>query len=384
MTWLLVLAIVSLALAALPVALFVSNVAQFRRAPVPTVADAAHRPRVSILIPARDEEQSIRACVDAALASHGVEIEVIVLDDHSRDRTAPIVRELAATDPRLRLETAPPLPAGWCGKQHACHALSELAAHDLLLFIDADVRLAPDAAARAVAFLEQSGAALVSGFPQQETESLLEKLLLPLIHVVLLGYLPMWAMRRRPTDPAFGAGCGQFILARRSAYERVGGHAAVRRSLHDGLKLPRAFRAAGFATDLFDASNVAACRMYRSGRACWNGLVKNATEGMASPAAIVPWTVLLLGGHVLPPCLLLAAWGAGATEAAVVAGVATMLPYAMRIEGAIRFGHSFVGVLLHPVAVALLVMIQWEALLRMLAGRPAGWKGRSYAPAVAD
>ena len=384
MSWLLVLALVALALAALPAAMFVANLAQFRRAPVPPVDNRIHRPGVSILIPARDEEQSIRACVEAALGSRGVEVEVIVLDDHSRDRTALIVRDLTTTDPRLRLEPAPPLPSGWCGKQHACHALSKLAAHDLLLFIDADVRLSPDAAARAVAFLEQSGAALVSGFPKQETESLLEKLLLPLIHVVLLGYLPMWAMRRRPTDPAFGAGCGQLILARRAAYERVGGHAAVRRSLHDGLKLPRAFRAAGFPTDLFDTSDVATCRMYRGGRACWNGLAKNATEGMASPAAIVPWTVLLLGGHVLAPCLLLAACSRGATEAAAVAGIATLLPYAIRVEGAIRFGHSFVGVLLHPVAVALLVIIQWEALLRMLAGRPAGWKGRSYAPAVAD
>ena len=388
MSWPLVLAIVALVLAVLPAGMFFANLRHFRRAPLPkaAVGGVVTLPRVSILIPARDEERTIRACVEAALASEGVELEVVVLDDHSRDATATIVREAADREPRLRLEAAPPLPANWCGKQHACHVLSTRASHDLLLFIDADVRLAPEAAARSVAFLEESGAALVSGFPRQETASLLEKLLLPLIHVVLLGYLPVWMMRQKATDPAFGAGCGQFFLARRDAYERVGGHGAVRRSLHDGITLPRAFRAAGFATDLFDATDVATCRMYHGAKACWEGLAKNATEGMASPRAVAPWTVLLLGGHVLPPALLAALWlgGVDAPLAAAVAGVATGLLYAMRFAGAARFGHSPLGAALHPVAVALLTAVQWVALLRLLRGRPAGWKGRVYASPVAD
>ena len=96
----------------------------------------------------------------------------------------------------MRLETAPPLPDGWCGKQHACFALSKLARYDVLTFLDADVRLAPDALARMAAFLRAVGAALVSGFPRQETGTLLEKLLIPLIHLLLLCFLPLWAMRQ--------------------------------------------------------------------------------------------------------------------------------------------------------------------------------------------
>ena len=243
MTVLTGLAIVSLFLAALPVGLFVANLRVFRRAPT-LVAPVGTGPHVSILIPARDEARAIRGCVEAALASEGAVVEVVVLDDHSRDGTADVVRALVAADPRVRLESAPPLPAGWCGKQHACHVLSGLTRNDLLLFVDADVRLRPDAAARAVALLDQTGAALVSGFPRQLTRSPLETLLIPLIHVVLLGYLPIAISRRRAADPAFAAGCGQFMLARRGAYERSGGHAAIRGSLHDGIMLPRAFRRA--------------------------------------------------------------------------------------------------------------------------------------------
>ena len=385
MTLLEVVSLAAAALALVPAGLFFANLRAFRRAP--DTAGGPVKP-VSVLIPARDEAHSIAACVGAALASRGVSLEVVVLDDHSTDGTSHVVREIAELDSRVRLEKAPPLPGGWCGKQHACHVLSRLARHDLLLFIDADVRLSPDAGARAVASLDSSGVALVSGFPRQETGSLLEKLLIPLIHVVLLGYLPIHMMRRRPTDPAFGAGCGQFFLARRAEYEKTGGHAAIRASMHDGLTLPRAFRAAGLATDLFDAADTATCRMYRGNVACWNGLAKNATEGMASPAAILPWTALLLGGHVLPAVLLLSAsvgWVEalpGYAASALVAAVGAT--YAARAAGVLRFGHPLLGALLHPLGVLLLVAVQWSALLRRFAGRPAAWKGRSYAPAGAE
>ncbi len=384
MTLMLFLSLVACALAALPAALFCANLVLFRR--LPAAAAATGRPAaVSILVPARDEAAGIRACVEAALASEGVELEVIVLDDHSRDGTAGVVRELAARDPRLRLEAAPPLPSGWCGKQHACHVLAARASHDLLLFIDADVHLSPDAAARAAAFVDHTGAALVSGFPRQETASLLETMLIPLIHVILLGYLPVYVMRRRPTDPAFAAGCGQFMLARRDAYGRVGGHGAIRASLHDGITLPRAFRARGFATDIFDATDTAACRMYHGNRACWRGLGKNATEGMASPRAIGLWTALLLGGHVLPPVILgiLVTTGPHVTTAAALAGAATAGVLTMRLAAAARFRQRVPGALLHPLAVLVLVTLQWDALLRRLAGRPATWKGRAYANAGA-
>ena len=123
---------------------------------------------------------------------------------------------------------------------------------------------------------------LLSGFPHEETGSWLEKLLIPLIHFILLGFLPLGRMRLSKS-PAFAAGCGQLFIAQRSAYESAGGHAAIRSSLHDGILLPRAFRRAGQTTDVFDATNLAECRMYRSAKEVWLGLLKNAGEGMASP-----------------------------------------------------------------------------------------------------
>jgi hypothetical protein len=359
-------------LAALPAVMILVNLWLYRPAPMPSEGV----PAVSVLIPARNEEAAIAAAVESALASRWVNVEVIVLDDRSEDCTAAIVRVIGERDPRVRLLAAPDLPPGWCGKQHACHVLAGAARMPLLAFLDADVRLAPDGLARLAAFQEASDADLVSGVPHQETGTLFEKLLIPLIHFVLLGFLPLWRMRRT-TSPAYAAGCGQLFLARRAAYEQAGGHAAIRATLHDGIELPRAFRAAGKKTDLCDATDLASCRMYRGAAQVWHGLAKNATEGLGAPGTIVPATVVLLGGQVLPFALLAGSAWLSPVEIAL-ACLAAGLAYLPRVLSALRFRQSALGAALHPLGVLLLVSIQWVALIRRLVGKPATWKGRSY------
>ncbi|HRI14671.1 MAG TPA: glycosyltransferase family 2 protein, partial [Verrucomicrobiota bacterium] len=308
---------------------------------------------VSVLIPARNEEQNIRATLEAVLRSRDCEFEVVVLDDHSTDRTAAIVREFLHRDSRVRLETAPPLPAGWCGKQHACHVLARLARHPRLVFIDADVRLSPEALGRMQTFLAERGVALASGVPRQELGTFSERLLLPLIHFVLLGFLPMHGMRWT-RSPAMSAGCGQLFIARRDAYEACGGHSKLRDSLHDGLKLPRVFRRAGFRTDLFDATDVAVCRMYRTNGETWRGLGKNAVEGLAAPGTILPMTLLLVGGQVLPFVLLACAPALSVGSlVGVVFGVA--LAYAPRLICLRTFQQPLGSALLHPLGVLALL-----------------------------
>ncbi|CAO3441625.1 hypothetical protein [Azospirillum argentinense] len=374
MSVLTLLAALSLALALLPLGLGLVNLCLYRRPKAEPPPDAA----VSILIPARNEEATIAAAVRAALSSRGVTVEVVVLDDHSTDRTAAIVRDLAAGDSRLRLETAPPLPPGWSGKQHACQALAGLARHPVLLFQDADVRLAPDAARRTCGVLLAGKAGLVSGFPRQETGTLAEALVIPLIHVLLLGYLPMVGMRWS-ASPGFAAACGQLIAVRRDAYEKAGGHAAIATSLHDGVTLPRAFRRAGQGSDLFDATGLARCRMYRGWREVWSGFSKNATEGMATPVALPVWTLLLFGGHVLPWLLLGCAALVPLPDMVVaLAALAVAAGLAFRLLLALRFRQSPAGALLHPVGILILLAIQWSALLRARRGRPAEWRGRAY------
>ena len=377
-----ILAAACLACAALPACVFLWNQAWFRP-PRGSGGRLDERSAVSVLIPARNEAGGIGRCVRSVLASDGVRAEVVVLDDHSTDGTAAVVTGIAEDDGRVRLEAAPPLPAGWCGKQFACATLAGFASHDTLCFLDADVRLAPDALARMAAERRRTGVDLLSGFPRQETVTFWERAVLPLIHFVLLGFLPLNLMRGRQTPP-WAAGCGQLFLTSRDAYDAVGGHAAVRASLHDGLTLPRAYRAAGRTSDAVDASSLAVCRMYKSAGEVWRGLRKNATEGIAAPGLLAFFTPVLGLGQVAPvPLLVAAAAGLLPTTDAAWACLcgAVFLSHLPRVIAAVRFGGSWVGAAAHPAGVAFFLAVQWAAFGRKLAGRPAGWRGREYSSA---
>jgi hypothetical protein len=167
-------------------------------------------------------------------------------------------------------------------------------------------------------------------------------------------------------------------MTTRSAYEAVGGHEAVKSSFHDGLTLPRAYRRAGFFTDLCDASDLATCRMYRSARAVWFGLAKNAREGLASTGQIWFWTVVLLCGQVLP---FVIAWSifcplpfGQSVETFALSFVAFLCCNVAR--GAAGRNQTLLSIALHPLAIVLLLTVQWYAICCAILGKPIGWKGR--------
>jgi hypothetical protein len=350
----------ALALAALPASLGALNLALLPRAAAAPPPGAL----VSILIPARDEAANIEACVRAALAQRGVAVEVLVMDDASTDATAALVAALAARVPRLRLLAAPPLPPGWTGKVHACARLAEAARGSHLLFIDADVRLAPEAAARLSGRATARNLALASGVPRQRIATLGEALTVPAINLLLLGYLPGGGLAGSRW-PSLAAACGQLMLVEATAYRAIGGHAAIRAVLHDGLALARSLRAAGHRTEVVDGAPLAECRMYRSLAEAWPGFLKNAREGMATPLGLPVWTALLAGAHLWPWFLL----------PAPAAVLALLLTLGLRTAITVRAREPAWTIPLHPLTMAVALAIQWTALLRR---RPMGWKGRAY------
>lgn len=291
----------ALVLAAIPAAIGCWNLAVLR---TPRPEPSGEEEEVSILIPARDEAAEIGAALHAARASRGVRCEIVVMDDGSTDGTAAIVREHAAADRRVRLVAVPQERAGWVGKNRACQHGAEVARYPTLLFVDADVRLAPNAAASLIAHARREGAALVSAVPRQEMRSLGELLTVPMINLLILGYLPI-ARMRSTLDPSLGAACGQLVLVDAATYRTLGGHGAVRGHLHEAIHLARHVRRSGYRTDLVAGADLATCRMYGSLGESWAGFAKNAHEGMARPIVLPVWTLLLAGGHVLPFVLIL-------------------------------------------------------------------------------
>lgn len=375
-----------LLLAVLPAAMVARNLGLFLRPNTiyETEADAdSDAVGVSVLIPARNEASGIRDAIASVLQSSYEKFEVIVLDDHSTDETREIVAHLATTDDRLAWHASDTLPDRWNGKQHACWQLAERARFETLLFMDADVRLSADALPLLVGELRRTDVDLLSGFPRQIMQSTSEHMLIPMMYFLLLGYLPLDRMRAT-TNEEFGAGCGQLFLAKRESYFLADGHRSIQGSRHDGLRLPRSFRKHGLRTDLVDASEIAQVRMYAGVGQVTHGILKNATEGIANSRLIGLFSVLLLGGSVLPifgfAHALFYGWiqrGGGWWWATWLLGAATLVGWIPRILIARRLGHSIQGVILHPIAVAWFVGLQWIAFLRSISGaKPLAWRGR--------
>lgn len=341
-------------------------------------------PRISVCIPARNEERNIGEIIRDLLAQSHQNLEVLVYDDQSTDATGRIVADLAAADPRVRVVPTVPLPDGWNGKQHACYRCSQHASGEWLLFTDADVRFAPTAIAGALASAHQRGAAMVSTFPRQITGSLGESLVVPMIFFILLSYLPLPRMRTTK-DPNASAACGQFLFVRKDAYDAIGGHTAFRDTMHDGVKMPRALRRAGYQTDLFDGTAECSCRMYTGLPATWRGFTKNAFEGLGSIGLLVFITVLHLVGHVLPWLLCLAALAQTTLSTTIIPIPTTALIFAGWCVGcqlihrallATRFRQDWRAVALHPIGILLMTAIQWRSFYLHITGKRS-WRGRT-------
>jgi hypothetical protein len=400
MTPLLVIMIVAACMSALALAMTVWNLSQLPRADQqPLAVPVRQRPMVSVCIPARNEATNIEACVQGLLASTHEHLEVLVYDDQSTDATPSIIAGLQRKDVRVRSVPTISLPEGWNGKQHACYRCALAAKGEWLLFTDADVRFEPGAISAAINACEKGAAngeklALVSAFPRQITRSLPERLAVPMIFFILLSYLPFVRMRTTK-DASSSAGCGQFLFVRSDVYQSFGGHAAFKSTMHDGIKMPRAVRAAGHMTGLVDGTDIVSCRMYFGWRSTWRGFAKNAFEGLGSVGLLVFLTVMHLVGHVLPWALLVAmlvtlrvpsgptnagaerhdAWGANTAAVPILALLCCVLHLVQRLWLAARFRTSILGALLHPFGVLMMTAIQWHSYLLHLRGKRE-WRGR--------
>ena len=321
---------------------------------VPPDRSAAPRSRVSVLLPLRDEAARVGPCLRALLAQTAP-VELLVLDDGSTDGTAGVVEALTGRPP-LRGAALPP---GWLGKPHACQQLADAATGDVLVFVDADVVLAPEAVAATVALLEQQGLDLVSPYPRQEAPGA-TRLVQPLLQWSWLTFLPLRLAERSPR-PSLSAANGQLLAVTRAAYLRAGGHRAVRAEVVEDVALLRRVKASGGRGGVADGTAIATTRMYDG----WAELVAGYTKSLHTVPAGTSAVLAVL--YVVPPLAALRGSRAGA--------LATALGVAGRVVTARRTGGRVLDAAAHPVSVALLL---WLTARSHLAARRGTlrWKGR--------
>ena len=234
----------------------------------------ADLPMASVMVPARNEEHNIAACVTSLLKQNYPHYEILVLDDHSTDHTGEILTSLADQHGCLRILHGQPLPPGWVGKNWACHQLSQAARGELLLFVDADTQHREDTLSRAVSALVSEKIDLLTALPRQIVHTWGERLIVPVLYFSLMVFMPL-PLAYRLRQPAFSAAIGQFLLFRRQAYDDIGGHAAVRAHGADDLALARLIKLHNLPWRMLDGTGCSSTRMYRGFRQAFDGFSKN-------------------------------------------------------------------------------------------------------------
>jgi chlorobactene glucosyltransferase len=361
----------------LPAALVLYNTRTWHRPQARARNPNAPAARVSVLIPARDEARNIEAAVRSVLAQDDELLELLVYSDASSDGTDELVSRLAEEDSRVRLLRGRELPEGWVGKPHACQRLFEAARGDVLLFMDADVRLEPHGLSGLLACLAGTGG-VVTAVPRQLAGSFLERLLLPLLHLTYTAWLPL-RRAERWSHPACVAANGQLLLLERTTLRRLGGFAAVRSELVDDVQFCRHAKRRGFRVCFVDAHELARCRMYRGARELWAGFSKNLFEGLGSEAALALALLLHAACFLLPYCAfaLLAADAAATGYALGSCALGVLQNLALRALLAARHGQPWTGVLLHPLGVIMLMALALDSWRRARFSQ-LSWAGRRY------
>jgi len=254
---------------------------------------------ISAIVPARDEEAVIRACIES-LALEAEISEIIAVNDQSSDRTLGILQDLERSIPRLRVVDAPPPPPGWVGKNHAVWVGAQQASGEWLLFTDADAVLEAGAARKALDLAGEHEAALVSFSPEQVLEQWYEKALIPFVYVRLAQKFSF----EQVNDPKSTAAAanGQFLMVRRDVYQAAGGHAAVYGEVLEDVALAKKVKAAGARIWFGYSDGAVRVRMYRSFSAMWEGWKKNLFVLMGGTTGAVfsefesafPWMIMVV------------------------------------------------------------------------------------------
>lgn len=342
-------------------------------------------PPLAVIVPARNEEANIAACLRGLLAQDypASAFSVLVVDDHSSDATTAIARSMARSHGVVTVLTTPPLPPRWIGKSHACWigANAASSAAEWLCFVDADVRFATDLLSRAMSAVNAESLDLLSLAPRQELGSFAERLVMP-CGLYLLGFCQDLrdVQSRQGRDVT---ATGQFMLIRRSAYDAVGGHAAIRSDICEDTALARLIKRNGGYVLMHDGAGLLSTRMYTGWQTLWPGVAKNLVDmlgGTRSTVTIALAAVVLSWAAWLVPVADAASCIAGTPHACLAlapAAAASAATFGLHIAGTWFFRIPFWYGFLFPLGYTAGAAMAFDSIRRRWRGQIT-WKGRTY------
>ena len=336
-----------------------------------------HGNKVSVLIPARDEEFNIARCLESLLIQTYANYEILILDDQSTDETWNIISDYARRYPDLvKAKKGAPLPAdGWTGKAHAMQQLSEVATGDYFLYTDADTTHNKNSVAWAVTNIERHCVDFLSGYVHHELNTFGERLIVPAMYIMTALILPLWLIPNMKS-PGMSFAIGQFIMFKRDAFEAIGGFSNISTRISDDIFIVRELKKAGFRTIFLDIRKYVRCRMYEGYGASINGISKNIYDFLryrpvffaAALTVLILFTLLplyLLGVHLL----------SGDALARSIKYGAMLFTLAWTLTLYDR-GTKWWVPFLYPLLFIHLLYMSWRSFGKAIGGRGIAWKGR--------
>ena len=336
-------------------------------------------PKVSILVPARNEENNIAGCIYSLLAQDYPSFEVLALDDQSSDSTLSILEKIASSQPKLKVLEGRPIPEGRLGKNWACVQMAQQAQGDLLFFTDADTLHEPRMLRASVTALIGEQADLLTGFPSQEVHSWGERLLVPFFSWACLCFSPL-GVAYRLRLPALSIAVGQMMLFRRAAYQEIGGHDRLGSSIIDDLLLARRITAEGLHWRVMNVTDLVKCRMYQGSRAALNGFAKNLFAAFDFSVLRFLFVFVWLAVMFWEPLVVLAlfVFGRAPQARAGELAVCIMLSFLIWLIPYFELGIPFGLAFLYPIALLATEVAAFQSLRLSFAGRLT-WKNRKLA-----
>lgn len=361
---------------------------RFSFTPLGLNKNSTHGRKISVCIPARNEEDVLERLLQSVCTQDYQNYEIIVLDDNSSDRTPEIISEYKALYPeKLKDINGEPMPKKWLGKPWACHQLSESAAGELLLFLDADTRLYPGFLSRIAEEFSEKDLDMITVWPEQELTGIWQQTVLPLVYYALVTMLPADYLHRDPRwmpsflakkfRPAFAAACGQCIAFTREAYDNIEGHTAVKNAVVEDVELAKIAKNNSLKIRMYTGIGSISCSMYSSAKEMFNGFRKNFLAGFNNSLPLFISAALLhLIVFVLPFYAIIHAWITIDRPLFFMAASSVALILLHRLILAVWFKWNPIYALTHPIGVLWFQILGLIKIGDHLTGKKVSWKGR--------
>lgn len=355
------------------------NLYLLRRRNYPSIKNS-ELPFVSVLVPARNEELNIKNILRSLLMQDYPKYEVIVLNDNSEDKTGEIINALKIEYPELKVITGKPLQRGWTGKCYACKQLSESAVGEYLLFTDADTIHNPNSLRDSITIAQNRQADLLTLFPKMTMVTLAEKLIMPMLWFTVMLLLPFYFVDKKGFVK-FSIGVGPFMLFKKTAYGKIGGHESVRSAIVEDVWLGRRIKECGLHLVAADGHNMLSVRMYRSFHEIWDGFSKNIFAGFGfSSFALFTINIMYFLLFFIPFLLFFIQLSSELSSnfLLILPGFQVLILYISRILISAKFRLGIISTILHPIGALSVPIVALNSWRWITLGKGAKWKGRIY------